>query len=301
MTGPIRTRLVRTFESGERVFEVLVRDQRIGFYVEPEEVYVSVRDPYMAEKLELISPQVREYLVRQMGVTPRREDKLKKGIAVSYVLRLLKLAGLERVVIDGVEHRLPSWERVKILNDYFYVPKCQKYVAGVEYRCPRCCGWLTKVFAEALVGVPEELIARLSDDVKRKLGVIVVRLPETSRELKVYYAMTHPCPFANLNDMTCTLPPEVRPIKCWFYPSTVARITNGTLILTRNPNACRRKTKLKFAVEPQAPLPLMNEVGERVKVDLDTELLFWQRLKELTGSEKVDIIMDVIRQRYGRA
>ena len=291
MPRSLDCRLVKMFETGERVFLVSAGSQQIGYFVTPHEIFISVRDPFMVEKLELISEPVRNFLVTR--VEPyQKVDKLKYGIATSYLLRVLRMAGINTVVVDGAEHKW-TWERVKIQPSYFYVPKCQKYV-DVDLKCPKCCGWLLKPHGDPLLGVPAEVIASLPAHVKQKLGKMVVQLPETGKTLEVYYSTLSPCPFSDPVTLKCRLPMDQWCIKCWFYPGVVARVANGTLVLSRNLRACSEDAKMKLV--KSAPPTVVSKVTEKVKIDLNREIKFWQRLKELTGSSKVDLIIDALER-----
>jgi len=282
--------------SGTSIYKVIAKDRLIGYFIKPEEVYISINDPFIIEKIENISDEAKKYLMSKLNVS-KKEDKLKKTIAVSYFLRCCRIAGLSKVIIDGVEYNLPQWDKVKILPEYFYVPKCQKYCV-VDYRCVRCCGWTVKAFCNPFFGIPPERIESLPDEKKSKLATFNYEFPETGKEGVVYYALTHPCPFVDPKTMLCTQPLEVRPIKCRFYPGLIARIVKGTLILKRNIKACQRNANTSLKVKPQTQYRLINMVQEKVKIRLEDEIKVWERLYQLTDSDKIVLIIDKIVEMY---
>ena len=294
-----RNLITLTFEkklSNSTIYKVFAKNSLIGYFVLPEEIFISTNDPFVIEKIENISDEAKQYLMSKLNI-PKKEDKLKKGIAVSYFLRICRLAGLSKVVIDGIEYNLPEWNRVKILPEYFYVPKCQKYVDGLDYRCPRCCGYLTKMFCEPMIGVSEEDINRVPKEKRKYLQTFTYEFPETNKRGVIYYVTSHPCVFSV--QMTCTLPWERRSLKCIFYPGLVARITNGTLILSRNIKSCQRKSSLKLSVKV-SDVKIVQTVQETIKINLGREIMAYRRLQEFTGSRKVELIIEKLREEYAK-
>lgn len=65
--------------SRSKVYRVLAYNEIIGYFVLPEEIFISKNDPFIVEKIESINDEVRQYLMKKLNM-PKKEGKAPKAI-----------------------------------------------------------------------------------------------------------------------------------------------------------------------------------------------------------------------------